>query len=123
MQKNKCTAVNLKNKIEELNKKVTYYNNVAGYLETYNKYSYIYDWYKIIEIKTSQTIIENYNVNPDIDLDKVLELIRKKNGIVMDLNKGYIKVKEKVKNLIEAWRLINEVSNGEERNNNIEIMK
>ena len=41
----------------------------------------------------------------------------------MDLNKGYIKVKEKVKNLIEAWRLINEVSNGEERNNNIEIMK
>lgn len=68
-------------------------------------------------------MIENHNVNPDIDLDKVLELIRKKNGIVMNLNKDYIKVKEKVKNLIEAWRLINKVSNGEERNNNIENMK
>lgn len=32
-------------------------------------------------------MIKNYSVNPDIDLDKVLELIRKKNGIVVDLNK------------------------------------
>lgn len=62
MQKNKCTAVNLKNKIEELNKKVTYYKNVAGYLETYNKYSDIYEEYTNLKGKKnyiSENIVRN----------------------------------------------------------------
>ena len=63
-------------------------------------------------------MMENHNVNPDIDLDKVLELIREKNDIVMELNKDYTKVNERVKNLVEACRVINEIANGRDRSKN-----
>lgn len=68
-------------------------------------------------------MMENHNVNPDIDLDKVLELIREKNGIVMELNKDYTKVNERVKNLVEARRVINEIAAGKERRRRIVITK
>ena len=67
--------------------------------------------------------MKNYNVNPDIDLDKVLELIREKNGIVIDLNKDYAKVNERVKNLTEARRVINEIAAGREMRRNRGLIK
>lgn len=134
------TAEDLKSKIDELNTKVTHYKKIAGYLETYNKYSNIYEEYKNLGNKKqekyrrehsqeleayeyAETMIENYNVNPGIDLDKVLELIREKNVIVVDLNKDYTKIQERVKNLTEARRVINETAIGRDRNKNREITK
>lgn len=67
--------------------------------------------------------LKNYNVNPDIDLDKVLELIREKNGIVVDLNKDYTKIKERVKNLTEARIVISETAIGRDRSKNRGIVK
>ena len=41
----------------------------------------------------------------------------------MDLNKDYEKVNERVKNLVEARRVINEIANGRERSRRIVITK
>lgn len=134
------TAKDLKSKIDELNTKVAHYKKVAGYLETYNKYSDIYEDYKNLGKKKQEiyrrehsqeleayeyakVMMENYNVNPGIDLDKVLELIREKNGIVVDLNKDYTKTNDRIKKLIEARKVINETASGRERNRKMVITK
>ena len=134
------TASELKNKINELNTKVTYYKKIAGYLETYNKYSYVHDEYTNLTGKKlknykrehnqeleayeyAKEMIENHNVNPDIDLDKVFELIREKNVIVVDLNKDYSKVNERLNKLNEARRVINEVAVGRDRRRNRGLIK
>ena len=123
-----------------MNTKATHYKKIAGYLETYNKHYDIYEDYKNLGKKKQEiyrrehsqeleayeyakVMMENYNVNPGIDLDKVLELIREKNGIVVDLNKDYAKVNKRVKNLTEARKVINETAAGRERSKNEGIVK
>lgn len=104
-------ANNLKTAIDELNEKVTHYKKVAGYLETYNKYAEI--------------MLENHNVNPDIDVSKVWDLIRDKNKIVAEKTNNYNNLKNKVDNLKEAVKVINEinVNRSREMNRNKGLMK
>lgn len=120
-------ASDLKAAIDELNIKVTYYKKIAGYLETYNKHSEIYEEYlglkgkkkeiyrreheqEIEAYKYAETMLENHNVNSNVDLDKVWDLIREKNEIVAEKTKNYNNLKSKVDNLKEAVRVINEIN-------------
>lgn len=117
----------LKSIIDEMNIKVTYYKKIAGYLETYNKYYEIYEEYlnlkgkkkeiyrreheqEIEAYEYAETMLENHNVNPDIDLNKVWDLIREKNEIVAEKTKNYNNLKSKVDNLKEAVKVIHEIN-------------
>lgn len=120
-------ANNLKTTIDELNEKVTHYKKVAGYLDTYNKYSEIYEEYlslkdkkqenykreyeqEIEAYKYAEIMLENHNVNTDIDLNKVWELIREKNEVVVEKTSNYNKLRDRIKTLNEARKTVNEIT-------------
>lgn len=70
-------------------------------------------------------MLENHNVNPDIDVSKVRDLIRDKNEIVAEKTNNYNNLKNKVDNLKEAVKVINEinVNRFREMNRNKGLMK
>lgn len=127
----KVQSKDLKNDMKQLENKHEAYKEVAKYLVSYNKFLPFKKQYEkqsifkkkdfqkkyeseLLAFEHSKNKLEEMNVNPEIDLKRVVEALKSQEGNVKNIQTEFKTIDQKIDRLLEAQDIVNKLLYPEE---------